>query len=121
RASWRRRRRSPAPRAARASRATTSTASGGPASPVAIIPAGLWSELCVSASPGPPQRSGPGDACWRSCRVRRPVDEGRKLASERLDRTAAPALGQRLRHGVREDLLLVVLHAVEDGAGDGLR
>src|SRR5713226_8258417 len=47
--------------------------------------------------------------------------ERRELALERLGRTAAPALGHGLRHGIGEDVLLPVLHSVEDGSRDGLR
>src|SRR6266568_695192 len=47
--------------------------------------------------------------------------ERRTLALERLGRTAQPALGHGLRHGIGEDVLLTLLHSVEDGSRDGFR
>src|SRR5260370_17381603 len=46
--------------------------------------------------------------------------EGRILALKLLDRTAAPALCQGLRHGVGKDFFLSLLHSVEDSSRDGL-
>src|SRR5918994_3996221 len=81
-------------------------------------------------------RSGPGNGNAESRRFpcgRKParlgslrrerlwLNERRVLALELLGRAGAPALGHHLRHRVGEDLLLVVLHSVEDGAGNGLR
>jgi hypothetical protein len=42
--------------------------------------------------------------------------EHRVLALHRLDDTAAPGLGDGLRHRIGEDVLFAVLHSVEDGA-----
>src|SRR6266508_6992450 len=47
--------------------------------------------------------------------------ERRILALERLGHTAAPAVRHGLRHGIGEDVLLLVLHSVEDASRDGLR
>src|SRR5215472_11071087 len=47
-------------------------------------------------------------------------DELRVLQLQRLDGTAAPAVGDGLRERVGEDVFLVLLHPVEDTAGDGL-
>src|ERR1700739_1400734 len=54
-----------------------------------------------------------GDGLW--------VYEFCKLALERLDRTAAPALRDGLRHGIREYFLFPFLHSVENRSRDGLR
>jgi hypothetical protein len=56
-----------------------------------------------------------------SCRVVRRLEQRRILALERLGRAAAPALSHGLRHGIGEDVLLPVLHSVEDGSCHGPR
>src|SRR5262245_1322861 len=54
-----------------------------------------------------------------------PLHETGELALERLDHASAPALGHGLGHGIREDVLLPFLQAIEDatrrGLGRGLR
>ena len=47
--------------------------------------------------------------------------DSRVLALEGLVHAAAPALSHGLRHRIGEDVVLVVLHSVEDGARDRLR
>src|SRR5882724_12070541 len=47
--------------------------------------------------------------------------EGRELALKPLSCTAAPAVSDRRRHRIREDVLLPFLHSVEDGSRDGFR
>src|SRR5579859_4338366 len=49
-----------------------------------------------------------------------PLQQGGILALKLLDRTAAPALCQGLRHGVGKDFFLSLLYPVEDGSRDGL-
>src|SRR5437870_6544132 len=48
------------------------------------------------------------------------LDEGRILVGQRLRHTPAPALGQDLRRGIGEDLLVALLHSVEDGSCNSL-
>src|SRR5215472_3741602 len=44
-----------------------------------------------------------------------------ELALQRLGCAGAPTLGDRLRHGIGEDVLVAFLQTVEDAARDGLR
>src|SRR5437870_4149767 len=44
-----------------------------------------------------------------------------ELALQRLGCAGAPTLGDRLRHGIGEDVLVAFLEAVEDASCDGLR
>src|SRR5215510_1033281 len=66
-----------------------------------------------------------GDGSWRRSRWLWGggfcCGERGELALERLDGAAAPAVSDGRRRGVGEDVLLVVVHRVEDGSRDGLR